>query len=307
MALLPLEAEALARFREGRTVTEGASAEEWALFSLVVLLQAVRTIRSHRIAGWPESEIDIKSDGSPATEIDSSVERALKDSLARFAPDAVLVGEETGGQLPESGMGFAVDPIDGTWAFITATSTAATALALFRDGVPWLGFVGNPATGEVAYTHPEGGARLVQIDLFGEGDRSESLPLVRGNNRKILVNTHPSRATAHLERLLHDAWADGGLRMVRASGGSPSWALVEAAKGQYTYVNPWAKAPAEEYDLAAGALILRAAGGDIVDDTGAPVVSVGHEGAFVASISDAARATVCGLVREAASKTLRTD
>jgi fructose-1,6-bisphosphatase/inositol monophosphatase family enzyme len=72
--------------------------------------------------------------------------------------------------------------------------------------------------------------------------------------------------------------------MVRSPGGSPSWAIIEAAKGAYTYVNLWSKGPSEPYDLAGAALILRAAGGEICDLEGFPIDAVRHKGPFVAGV-----------------------
>jgi fructose-1,6-bisphosphatase/inositol monophosphatase family enzyme len=72
--------------------------------------------------------------------------------------------------------------------------------------------------------------------------------------------------------------------MIRSPGGSPSWAIVEAAKGAYTYVNLWSKSPAEPYDLAGAALILRTAGGEICDLEGLPIDAVKHKGPFVAGV-----------------------
>ena len=302
MTLLPVEREALEGHVTGAPLpplTE-ADAASWILFCLRGLLTAGRTIRKQRLASWEGSELDLKGDGSPVTAVDRQVEDRLRQALYAFAPGAVLVGEESGGDLPESGMALAVDPIDGTWAFITSSSTHASSLALFRDGSPWLGFVGNPVTGEIAYTHPEAGARLIQLDLLGEGAAAFPLPLRRGVAGKILVSLHPSRSAAEASARLHRSWVGGDLCMVRAPGGSPADGLMESAKGHYTYVNLWNKAPAAPYDLAAGTLVLQAAGGEVEDLSGSPIQVVGHEGAFVAGLEPRARRAV----REILSATL---
>ena len=42
-------------------------------------------------------------------------------------------------------------------------------------------------------------------------------------------------------------------------------AILEAAKGDYIYINKWNSAPSESYDLAAAKLIIEGAGGLILD------------------------------------------
>ena len=81
--------------------------------------------------------------------------------------------------------------------------------------------------------------------------------------------------------------------MVRSPGGSPAWALVEAAKGHFIYVNRWDRRPAEPWDLVGGVEIVRGAGGEVVDLEGAPIDTLRHSGPFVAGLSESGRETVC--------------
>jgi fructose-1,6-bisphosphatase/inositol monophosphatase family enzyme len=72
--------------------------------------------------------------------------------------------------------------------------------------------------------------------------------------------------------------------MVRAPGGSPAWALVEAARGTFVYANRWSGRAAVAYDLAAAGLILEEAGGVLVDIAGRPIDLLAHEGPFVGGL-----------------------
>ena len=76
-------------------------------------------------------------------------------------------------------------------------------------------------------------------------------------------------------------------------------ALLEAAKGSFVYVNLWSKRPAEVYDLAAGTLLVRQAGGEVTDLEGRPIDSLHHQGPFVAGIDGQARAKVASITRQA--------
>jgi myo-inositol-1(or 4)-monophosphatase len=196
-------------------------------------------------------------------------------------------------------VGVAIDPVDGTWAFLNGTETSATTLAVFRDGKPFLGMVSNPATGEIVYATREGGTRLLQLSLFGEEDQADALPRPRLDAGGLLVNVHPGRRSGPLVAALHRAWRNGELSMVRAPGGSPAWALAEAAKGSFAYVNLWSGRPVAAYDLVAGALLVRGAGGDVTGLDGAPIDMLHHVGPFAAAIDPRARDLLTSLARAA--------
>ena len=85
--------------------------------------------------------------------------------------------------------------------------------------------------------------------------------------------------------------------MVRSPGGSPTWAMAEAAKGYFVYINNWSRRTVEPYDMAAGALLVRGAGGDVVNIDGAPVDVLNHQGLFVAGVDEDARNRVLEIAR----------
>ena len=95
---------------------------------------------------------------------------------------------------------------------------------------------------------------------------------------------------------LYDGWASDRVSMVRSPGGSPAWAMLEAARGRFVYVNMWSQEPAEPFDLAAGALIVRGAGGEVTDLGGQPIDAVTHRGPYVAAVDSRARAEILALV-----------
>jgi fructose-1,6-bisphosphatase/inositol monophosphatase family enzyme len=286
------------RSRAGAPSPGELQEKDWVAFGIHILLEAGRLIRSLRLA--PEaSGLDFKGDGSPATLVEREVETLLRNRLAEFAPDTAVLGEETGGTLPAEGLAVAMDPIDGTWAFLGRTETFCTTLAAFRDGQPFLGLIGSAATGEIAYSGGGKSARLLQLAVFGESDIAQDLPLPRIGSAGALVNVHPAAAAGPLVESLYTAWKARDVRMVRSPGGSPSWALLEAAKGTFAYVNLWSRRPAEPYDLAAGTLLVRGAGGDVVDIEGVSIDPVQHEGPFVAAVDADVRDAVVSLTRAA--------
>jgi fructose-1,6-bisphosphatase/inositol monophosphatase family enzyme len=268
----------------------------WTTFLLRTVLEAGRTVRA-----VPPSVLELKRDGSPVTALERDIELEIKEALEVFEPEAVFVGEESGGWLHDAGWTLSIDPIDGTWAFLSHTETFSVVMNLFLEGQPFMGVVASPLTGEIGYAAAGGGTRLVRLDVLGEGDQGFALPLGDRDSKKTLVNLHPAERGSRLVSAFYEAWERRDVRMVRAPGGSPSWAMLEAARGHFTYVNEWAKSAADPWDLAAGVLLVNGAGGVVVDLDGQPIDPVGHIGPFVASVSEQQCSRVLSIVREALS------
>ena len=72
--------------------------------------------------------------------------------------------------------------------------------------------------------------------------------------------------------------------------------MLEAAKGSFVYVNLWSRRAAQAYDLAAGIMLVRGAGGDVTDLARTPIETTDHRGPFVAGIDEEARCKVAALV-----------
>ena len=284
--LTTIENAALDGHRQSTDTVPPANIEpdEFALYlGLRLLLEAGRLVRGRR-SGVAQVDVKIKVDGSPATAIEEQIESRLREWLTSSGSDAVVVGEETGGVLPSTGTAIAIDPIDGTRAFLAETETYSTTLALIRDGKTVLGMVSNPATGEIAYAAAEGNSRLIRLALFGEPDEAFVLGERATEKSPMLVNIHPSSKASGVIDVLYSEWGRRGIDMVRSPGGSPSWALVEAARGHFVYANLWSNRAAEAFDLAAGSLIVQRAGGEVTDLDGTPIDTLRHSGPFVAGL-----------------------
>lgn len=272
--------------------------EQGTLFlGLRLALEAGQLVRQQRTILDP-LDVIVKGDGSPATPVEEAIESRLRELLHSLDSEVVVVGEETGGTLPGSGLAVAIDPIDGTWAFLSDSETYCTTVALIQDRETLLGIVSNPVTGEIAYAPAGGDARLIRLPLFGEATAALTLRARPAEGSPALVHLHPSRQAASVMSVLYAAWERNDVRMVRSAGGSPAWALVEAARGHFTYANLWSERAAEAYDLAAGVLIVRCAGGAVVGLDGDPIDSIRHSGPFVAGTDKTAIRQVVELVQQ---------
>lgn len=89
-----------------------------------------------------------KSDESPVTLADQQAEQTLRAILIEKFPDFGIIGEEFPAHNAGAKHVWVIDPIDGTRAFITGRTSFCTLLGLLEDGVPVLGFIDQPITGE---------------------------------------------------------------------------------------------------------------------------------------------------------------
>lgn len=302
MRLNPLEREILATWRGSSDVwpPNGAPTDidAWVRLALRLSLLACRLVRSSRL-GDLDGPVVLKPDASPLTSIELQIERLIMHELSHVPVPITFLGEETSSGDAGGSITLAVDPIDGTWSLLNRTETAATSLALLRDGQAFVSVVSNPATGEIAYAAEGQAPRLVQLSAFGEPDRAVDLPIPPAGPEGLLVSLHPQRAASAVAKALSRAWQEGELDMVRSAGGAPSLGLLEAAKGNFVYVNLWDRREAAAYDLAAGLQLVRASGGEAVDLDGAPIQSIGHRGPFVAALHEGDRERVAALMRHA--------
>lgn len=305
MRLNDVELRTLDAWRHGngeRTRAMPDDMDAWISLALRLALLACRHVRAARL-GDLDGPVDFKPDRSPFTAVELHVEKIIQRELAGAPAPVSFIGEETSIGDGANHITLAVDPIDGTWSLLNRTETAATSLALARDGQTFLGVVANPATGEIAYAAEGRVPRLLQLSAFGEVDRAVNLPIPPAGPEGLLVSLHPQRAAGPVARALARAWQDGELDMVRSAGGAPSLGLLEVAKGNFVYVNLWDRRESAAWDLAAGLMLVRAAGGEAVDLAGQPIRHTGHRGPFIAALDAADRARVVELTRHSLAAT----
>jgi myo-inositol-1(or 4)-monophosphatase len=109
-----------------------------------IAVRAGRIARRHFQRVAPER----KADRTLVTRADRDVEAYLAAALATFDPAAGIVGEEGTARLGEGGRCYAVDPIDGTSAFVAGLATWCVCIGLIEHGRAVAGVVHLPCTGE---------------------------------------------------------------------------------------------------------------------------------------------------------------
>ncbi|MEJ1160190.1 histidinol-phosphatase [Prosthecomicrobium sp. N25] len=84
----------------------------------------------------------------PVTIADRAAEAAMRALIGLHHPSHGILGEEFGPERTDAEHVWVLDPIDGTRAFISGLPVWGTLIGLTRDGVPNLGMMYQPFTGE---------------------------------------------------------------------------------------------------------------------------------------------------------------
>jgi myo-inositol-1(or 4)-monophosphatase len=195
------------------------------------------------------AKVSYKEGNSPVSEADHAANDALEQHLRRARPTYQWISEETPDSVERLAAShvFVVDPIDGTRAFIAGKPQWTVSVGLVIDGVPVAGVIHAPCL-ETTYSAAQGQG------AFCNGQR------VRVSDRTALARAIASGPKPVLEQLERAA----GMTLEHGPK-IPSLALRLAMVGAGTIDLGIASTGAHEWDVAAADIILREAGGTLVD------------------------------------------
>jgi myo-inositol-1(or 4)-monophosphatase len=186
---------------------------------------------------------------------DRRAEQILKAELSKVRPNYGLLMEETGEIVgTDTSNRWIVDPLDGTTNFLHGIPHFAISIALERDGELQAGVIYAPVTGEMYVAERGGGAFLNgrRLRVSARRDVEEAL-FATGIPFKGLPNHE-----LFLRQLRQVMAASAGIRRF----GSAALDLAYVAAGRFdgyweNGLHPW--------DVAAGIVLVREAGGFVTD------------------------------------------
>ena len=203
--------------------------------------------------------VELKGDRTPVTIADRTAELAMRAVLSQRMPEAALLGEEFGLDRPEARLRWVLDPIDGTRAFITGRPTFGVLVGLLADGVPILGVIDQPITGE-RWTGVAGRPTRFSGRFGGSPSTRSCLALDQAE----LSCTDPAMMDA-VRRPGFDALTRG---VRRVSWGGDCYAYGLLALGQIDVI---AECHMKPWDWAALVPVIEGAGGRVTDWSGRPL------------------------------------
>ncbi len=193
------------------------------------------------------------------TEVDRNAESLIGEVLQAGVPGSRIMGEEHSPEIGLDGMVWIVDPLDGTTNFLHGYPQYAVSIALAVDGVLEAGVVLD-VNRECLYGAVRGGGAWL-------GNTQLRVSAITDPARALLGTGYPFKKLdeldAYLEQFRRILPATSGVRRA----GAAAIDLADVAAGRLDGFWELVLAP---WDIAAGTLLIREAGGVVTDSGGRP-------------------------------------
>ena len=207
-------------------------------------------------------QVSTKGPGDFVSEADQRAEERIRDVLAEARPTWGFLGEEGGeskGTDPQHR--WIVDPLDGTTNFLHSIPHFAVSIGLERDGEMVAGLVYNPVTDDMFAAEKGQGAFL--------NDRRLRVAARRKLADCVIVNGMPHMGRGDHALFLREAATMmrkvSGMRRMGAAALDLCWVAAGRMDGYWeSGLAPW--------DMAAGLMIVREAGGIARDTHGGSAI-----------------------------------
>jgi myo-inositol-1(or 4)-monophosphatase len=212
-----------------------------------------------------KDDIEVKSFNSLVSYVDKEAEKRIVERLRELLPQAGIIAEEGTGTPKEEGFNWIIDPLDGTTNFVHGIPVYSISIALSytknKKTELLVGIVYEVNRKECFAAHQNGGATLngKKIHVSGETKLGKSL----------IATGFPYEDFDKIEDYLFMMGtmmkAAHGLRRLGSAAVDLSYVAAGRFEGYFEYnLNSW--------DVAAGALLVKEAGGIISDFKGNEVV-----------------------------------
>jgi len=201
---------------------------------------------------------ELKGEFDLVTEADRASEKLVVERLRSHFPSHGIVAEEGGGHESVSDFRWFVDPLDGTTNFAHSFPIFNVTLALEHAGEIVAGVVYDPIRQEMFTAERGAGAYL--------NHRRIRVSAAKRLEDSLTSTGFPSRKRHHNVNIhfYHQmAMASHGVRRTGSAAIDLAWVACGRLEGFWEFgLKPW--------DMAAGTLLVREAGGAVSDMRGAP-------------------------------------
>ena len=207
-------------------------------------------------------QVSLKGPGNFVTAADHRAEEIVREELAKARPDYGFLGEEGGARDgSDKSHRWIVDPLDGTTNFLHGIPHFAVSIALERNGAIVAGVVSNPANDELFVAERGKGAflndkriRVAARQRLADAVVACGLPHF-GRGDLALARHEIAAAQQHF----------AGLRRYGAATLDLAWVAAGRLDAYWERdLSPW--------DLAAGSILVREAGGFVSDLDGGEAI-----------------------------------
>lgn len=207
----------------------------------------------------PLQMVDHKGEVDLVTDVDRRSERMIVEAIRSHRPDDPILAEEEASREGNGPLRWIVDPLDGTTNYAHGYPCFCVSIAVEKESEIVLGAIYNPILDEMFAASKGGGATLNGMKLnISRTERLTDSLLATGfpyDIRRSRVN--------NLDHFANFALRAQAIRRA----GSAALDLCYVAAGRFDGFWEMKLAP---WDVAAGSLMVREAGGLVTDFTGGP-------------------------------------
>jgi myo-inositol-1(or 4)-monophosphatase len=199
----------------------------------------------------------VKGSRDFVTEVDRTAEQLIAEILLAGSSGGRMVGEELSPDIVTEGLVWIVDPLDGTTNFLHDYASYAVSIAAAIDNVLEAAVVLHVPRNEMYSASRGGGAWL--------GERRLAVSQIADPEFALVGTGFPFKDVSHLQEYQHQfarvAAATSGIRRA----GSAALDLADVAAGRF---DGFWEQRLSAWDIAAGTLLIREAGGRVTDFSG---------------------------------------
>ena len=229
--------------------------------ALNVMTAAARKAGRPLIRDFNELEnlqISMKGPADFVTSADKRTETILIEELTKARPGYGFLGEEGGiVEGKDKSHRFIIDPIDGTTNFMHGIPHFAISIALERDGQIVAGIVYNPVTDDL-FSAEKGHGAYLNNKRLRVAARKDLAPCVFATGLPFKGRDGRTRSLAEMDAVLS---VTAGVRRFGAASLDMAWTAAGRVDGYWERdINLW--------DVAAGIVLIREAGGVVSDFAG---------------------------------------
>ena len=204
-----------------------------------------------------KEDVEVKSFNSLVSYVDKNAEKSIVARLSELLPEAGFIVEEGTSDKKSDTYNWIIDPLDGTTNFIHGIPIYAVSIALQKNDEIILGVVYEVNHDECFYAWKDGGAFLNQNKISVRSNKNL--------NDSLIATGFPyydfERTDNYFKLLKKLVQNSRGIRRL----GAAAVDLAYVACGRF---DAFFEYSLQAWDVAAGALIVKEAGGKIQDFSG---------------------------------------